>query len=325
MRKSNVPADPDALRAMGYDPENVPVRAIAGVLVGLAIFILASIAVGIFIYNFMVPNAYRLRGRGPEPPTLHRIPPHPQLQTYPKDEMHQYWAIDRAKLEQYGLADLQKAERDNFGSDAYPGSMKWAGGGEVTHEPAPAPMAVVPTPVPNLPAAPPPVEHLTGDKGFPEGSDTTSTPAPFVPAPVKLAAPVAKIVAPVATPAPAQVVAAQAKLTNEMKLQNIEFESGSATILPASTKILDEVAATLKQVAGTPVEIGGHTDSSGKAEANLTLSQDRANSVKRYLVDKGISIAQLTAKGYGSTKAIADNATPEGKQKNRRIEFNLKK
>jgi outer membrane protein OmpA-like peptidoglycan-associated protein len=311
MRKSNVPADPDALRAMGYDPEDVPIRGIVTTLVGLVVLIVAFIAIGIASYNFMVPNAYKIIGRGPEPPVLHRIPPHPQLQTYPKDEMQQYWAVDHAKLEQYGLANLQDSERENFGSTNYPGSEKWNGEGKIE--------VVVATPAPRTPVEPL-VEHLTGDKGFPEGSDTTSTPAPLV-APVKLATPAPKI----ATPAPAQVEAAQAQLTQEMSLKNIEFEVNSATIRPTSTAILDEVATTLKKVPGTPVEIGGHTDSSGNEAANIKLSQDRANSVKRYLVDKGIPVVQLTPKGYGPSKPVADNATPEGKQKNRRIEFMLKK
>jgi outer membrane protein OmpA-like peptidoglycan-associated protein len=310
MRKSNVKPDVDALRAMGYDPEDVPVRSIVVTLISLAVLIVAFIAIGILCYNLMVPNAYRLYGRGPEPPALHRIPPHPQLQTYPKDEMQQYWAVDHAKLEQYGLANLQDGERDNFGSANYPGSMKWDGEGKTEVA------AVTATPVP--PPVEPLVEHLTGDKGFPEGSDTTSTPAPLV-APVKLATP-----AP-APAAPAEVAAAQAQLTQDMSLKNIEFEVGSATIRPTSTAILDEVATTLKKVPGTPVEIGGHTDSSGNELANIKLSQDRANSVKRYLVDKGIPATQLTPKGYGPSKPVADNATPEGKQKNRRIEFTLKK
>jgi OmpA-OmpF porin, OOP family len=128
-----------------------------------------------------------------------------------------------------------------------------------------------------------------------------------------------------ATPAPAQVKAAQEELKQEMSLKNIEFEVNSATIRPTSTTILDEVATTLKRVGGTPVEIGGHTDSSGNEAANIKLSQDRADSVKAYLVGKGIPAAQLTPKGFGPSKPVADNATPEGKQKNRRIEFTLKK
>jgi outer membrane protein OmpA-like peptidoglycan-associated protein len=298
MRKTNTPADPNALRAMGYDPEIVPVRTIALVLVGLLVFLIFSIALGVGIYNVMVPNEYRVVGRGPEPPALHRIPPHPQLQTYPKDEMHDYWAVDHAKINQYGLANLQDASRETFGSANYPGSMKW--GGETASAPAmpestPEPVAISATPAP---AAKP-------------------TAAPAI-APVQLATPAA-------TPAPEQVKAAQEKLTQEMTLQNIEFETASATIRPASTKILDDVATTLKQVAGTSVEIGGHTDSRGSEAINLKLSQDRADAVKTYLVGKGISASQLTAKGFGASKPVADNATPDGQQKNRRIEFTLKK
>ena len=325
MRKSNVPIDRDALRAMGYDPENVPVRTIVIVLGGLLFFLIASIGVGIGVYNWMVPMEYRLYGRGPEQTALRRIPPNPQIQTYPKDEMHQYWAIDHAKLEQYGdLAHLQDAGRDNFGSDAYPGSMKWSGENETMPASTMAVSMATPMPAPT----PLPVEHLTGDKGFPAGSDLKSTPAPITPiTPIKLATPAPVVATPapvVATPAPAVVQAAQTQLTQEMSLKNIEFETAKATIRPTSTTVLDEVSTTLKKVPETPVEIGGYTDSRGKDELNLKLSQDRADAVRDYLIRKGIPAKQLTAKGYGKANPIADNATPEGQQKNRRIEFRLK-
>jgi outer membrane protein OmpA-like peptidoglycan-associated protein len=69
------------------------------------------------------------------------------------------------------------------------------------------------------------------------------------------------------------------------------------------------------------LEIGGHTDSDGDAAKNVALSQSRADAVKKILVDQGIDAARLTTKGYGSTKPVDVNTTPEGKANNRRVEF----
>ena len=69
------------------------------------------------------------------------------------------------------------------------------------------------------------------------------------------------------------------------------------------------------------LEVGGHTDSDGDAARNQSLSQARAEAVRKVLADQGIDGARLTAKGYGSTKPIAKNDSPEGKANNRRVEF----
>jgi len=104
-------------------------------------------------------------------------------------------------------------------------------------------------------------------------------------------------------------------------LEGVNFEVDKAELTPDSLAVLDKVAASLRDWPEVKVEIGGHTDASGSAAHNLDLSQRRAESVKAYLVSKGIDPSRLTAKGYGKTKPIADNKTKEGKAKNRRVEL----
>jgi aconitate hydratase len=98
------------------------------------------------------------------------------------------------------------------------------------------------------------------------------------------------------------------------------FDTGSAKIKPQYFAKLDAFAAQLGK-DGSKGEIGGHTDNVGNAGSNQALSEARATAVRDYLVSKGVSAAALTAAGYGDTKPAADNATAEGKAKNRRIEF----
>jgi succinyl-CoA synthetase beta subunit len=101
---------------------------------------------------------------------------------------------------------------------------------------------------------------------------------------------------------------------------DVEFDTGSAKIRGGAAKDLNDLAELIKD-GKTKGEIGGHTDNVGVAAANLSLSQERALSVVAYLAAKGVSKDVLTAKGYGDTKPVADNATDEGKQRNRRVEF----
>lgn len=120
-------------------------------------------------------------------------------------------------------------------------------------------------------------------------------------------------------------VVAQEQAIVDKALANriIEFQSGSAVLTPAGQSILNEMAVALNKVGGRSVRIIGHTDDQGLPTSNLTLSLSRANAVKTYLIQKGLRAESFTAQGLGSTKPIADNATEEGRRRNRRIEFDV--
>jgi OOP family OmpA-OmpF porin len=106
----------------------------------------------------------------------------------------------------------------------------------------------------------------------------------------------------------------------------VQFGFDSADILPASFDLLKEVAGVLeKNQQIEKMQVEGHTDSSGSASHNRELSQKRAESVRAYLVKAGVPSKRLVAKGFGPDKPIADNNTDEGKEKNRRVEFNILK
>ncbi|OQX08324.1 MAG: hypothetical protein BWK73_25720 [Thiothrix lacustris] len=111
--------------------------------------------------------------------------------------------------------------------------------------------------------------------------------------------------------------------TENINLKGVTFEKGSAVLAATSFPILDEAAATLKKYPDLKIEVGGHTDSSGDKVANEKLSQSRAEAVMRYLVEKGAKAELLSAKGYGPNAPIADNATPDGKAQNRRVELKI--
>ncbi|MFI5201378.1 MAG: OmpA family protein [Candidatus Kapaibacterium sp.] len=101
----------------------------------------------------------------------------------------------------------------------------------------------------------------------------------------------------------------------------ITFDVGKATLRPESMGTLNDVAKYLKANSDASFEIDGYTDNDGSAAANLKLSQARADAVKSQLVTMGVDGSLLTTKGYGASKPIASNDTPEGKANNRRVEF----
>lgn len=101
----------------------------------------------------------------------------------------------------------------------------------------------------------------------------------------------------------------------------INFDIDKSTIKPESMGTLNMIVQVMKDNPDIKFQVGGHTDNSGTAAHNLTLSQQRADAVKDQLLKMGIDASRLTAKGFGDTKPISDNSTLEGKANNRRVEF----
>jgi len=106
-------------------------------------------------------------------------------------------------------------------------------------------------------------------------------------------------------------------------LENVFFDTGKATLRPESFKSLNDIVEVLKMKPTMIIEIAGHTDDVGDDNANMILSQNRAESVRKYIISKGIAANRVTAKGYGETQPVADNASDKGKQKNRRTEVRI--
>ena len=106
-------------------------------------------------------------------------------------------------------------------------------------------------------------------------------------------------------------------------LDDVLFDFDKSTIKPEAAKILDRLVAFMNENKDKKVNLSGHTDSIGTAAYNQKLSERRANSVKAYIVKKGVDASRISAQGFGETKPIADNKTREGRAKNRRVEIKV--
>lgn len=121
------------------------------------------------------------------------------------------------------------------------------------------------------------------------------------------------------------------EVTQEVQTQlnsfakTILFDVGKSTIRPESATVLNNIVNVLNKYKNSKFSVEGYTDASGNKDKNQRLSEDRAYSVKAYLVDKGINPARLSAKGFGPEKPIASNKTKKGRELNRRVEINLVK
>ena len=103
----------------------------------------------------------------------------------------------------------------------------------------------------------------------------------------------------------------------------VTFDVGSATLKPQFRDTLDKIAASMVQYPDSLIDVYGHTDSTGSDAFNQTLSESRARTVAGYLSSRGVSATRIRSQGFGETMPIGDNATPEGRAKNRRVEIKI--
>jgi outer membrane protein OmpA-like peptidoglycan-associated protein len=130
-----------------------------------------------------------------------------------------------------------------------------------------------------------------------------------------------------ATGCPIEVSELETQLldTGMIRLQNVNFDTGKATLKPESFPVLDEAASVLIQYPMLTMEVGGHTDNTGSKDKNMTLSEQRAKAVLGYIVQKypTIDASHFTSQGYGPMVPVASNGTSLGRAKNRRVEFRV--
>ncbi|HEY4064449.1 MAG TPA: OmpA family protein [Puia sp.] len=119
------------------------------------------------------------------------------------------------------------------------------------------------------------------------------------------------------------IVKEEVRKKADLAAHHIYFATARFTLLKKSFIGLDEIVALMKQDAGLQLSVDGYTDNTGLAEKNRVLSENRAASVKKYLVAKGVEDGRIRSAGHGPSDPIADNKTPAGRAKNRRVELRL--
>jgi OOP family OmpA-OmpF porin len=124
-------------------------------------------------------------------------------------------------------------------------------------------------------------------------------------------------------PPPLAPEACVAEANGVLAQGKIAFAPGASDIPESARPALDALAGILRRCAGVAIEIGGHTDSQGRAETNLTLSEARAEAVRRALMARRVPVEAITARGYGAAEPVAPNNTEAGREANRRIAFRL--
>jgi OOP family OmpA-OmpF porin len=118
-------------------------------------------------------------------------------------------------------------------------------------------------------------------------------------------------------------VSEQGMLDAALANRIIEFESGKAALTDAGKAVLDQMSVALLRLKDKKVEVIGHTDNAGSRAGNLSLSQARAEAVKTYVAGRGVHPDMVSVSGEGPDRPVADNRTPEGRARNRRIEFKV--
>ncbi len=126
-------------------------------------------------------------------------------------------------------------------------------------------------------------------------------------------------------PTEAQVRESELLDTGMIRLQDVRFETAKATILPESRHALDVVGEVLSKWTQLKIEVGGHCDSRGSAAYNLSLSRQRVSAVRSYLFEHfpKLAASQMSARGYGESKPLVPNTSPENMAQNRRVEFTV--
>ncbi len=152
---------------------------------------------------------------------------------------------------------------------------------------------------------------IAKDEGDGEGEGPAPTAEPVVQAPTTTE--------PTAPPAPPPAP----PVAERIVLRGVNFDFDKSEIRPDAAVILDEAARILAERAGAPLQVMGHTDSTGPEAYNQGLSERRANSVRDYLVGAGIDAGRISTAGAGELQPIATNDTREGRALNRRVELNV--